>query len=353
MEQRDNLIIVVDAGHGGWDNGASWEGRLEKDDNLRLALAVQKQLKTQKNVTVIMTRDTDVFVELSERADIANNAGANIFISLHRNSYIEPTPITNGVENWIYLTAPEHTERAAIIVLNEVVKVGVQNNRGVKRGNYYVVRRTLMPSMLLEMGYIINEEDNRLFDEKLTDYARAIAVGILCFFGLEFSTETLPPSPEIPPWPPSPEIPAGPLFPLCPACPSAGSSSALVKEAQRSLNMNFGSDILIDGLFGPLTRAAAVRALQIVINRQCGVYVEVDGVFGPETMAAIPEIREGDRGEGALLVQILLALNGYDAGGLDGIFGPKTKTALQIFQRDHYLIPDGIAGRDTITMLLK
>ena len=75
----NNLLIVVDAGHGGWDNGASWNGRLEKDDNLRLALEVQRQLLAQ-GVPVLMTRDTDVFVPLADRVQMANDANASLFI---------------------------------------------------------------------------------------------------------------------------------------------------------------------------------------------------------------------------------------------------------------------------------
>ena len=175
--EANNLLVVIDAGHGGYDNGAAFEGRLEKDDNLRLALAVQKQLEAM-GLGVLMTRTEDIFIPLPERADIANQAGADLFVSLHRNSYTEHTPSSHGVENIIYLTAPKAAEHMAQTVLAEVVQVGVQGDRGVTRGNYYVLRRTTMPAMLLEMGFIIDPEDNRLFDEKLEDYAAAIARGI-------------------------------------------------------------------------------------------------------------------------------------------------------------------------------
>jgi len=175
-------IIAVDAGHGGWDNGASYEGRLEKNDNLRLALEVEKALKSQ-GFSVVMTRSEDVFIPLEERSKIANEAGADLFISLHRNSYEEQTPSANGVENYIYLTAPKDTtERAAWNVLDWVVYVGVQTNRGVKRGDYSVLRRTTMPAMLLEVGYIINHCDNIMFDMHLQAYSNAIARGVKQYF---------------------------------------------------------------------------------------------------------------------------------------------------------------------------
>ena len=167
-------LFAIDAGHGGYDNGASYEGRLEKDDNLRLALAVRDEL-IRLGQDVVMTRDTDVFVPLDERANIANNAGADLFISLHRNSYPEQLPTANGVENYIYTYATDENERMARIVLDRVVAVGVQRDRGVSRANFAVLRYAEMPSMLLEMGFINNEEDNRLFDENLQAYAQAIA----------------------------------------------------------------------------------------------------------------------------------------------------------------------------------
>jgi len=100
MVNKEKILIVIDPGHGGWDNGASWEGRLEKDDNLRLGLAVGDQLAVM-GIPFLMTRDTDVFVTLADRATMANEAGANLFVSLHRNSYPEQTPSAMGVENFI------------------------------------------------------------------------------------------------------------------------------------------------------------------------------------------------------------------------------------------------------------
>ena len=191
--RKEELLVVVDPGHGGWDNGASWEGRLEKDDNLKLGLHVRDKLIAQ-GVPVLMTRDSDVYVTLADRASMANEAGADLFVSLHRNSYPEQIPTAIGVENYIYLTAPEEpTGRAAQLVLDSVVQVGVQADRGVSRGDYYVLRRTQMPAMLLEMGFINNDIDNQLFDEHLVDYAGAIVRGIMQYFGLPFAEAADPP----------------------------------------------------------------------------------------------------------------------------------------------------------------
>jgi len=168
--------IVIDAGHGGSDSGAVFGGRREKDDTLRLALAVQQLLQAQGQ-RVIMTRSTDVFVPLAERSAISNRNNANIFVSIHRNSSTNTT--ANGVENYIFTTAPTVDMMYAHNVLNEVVNAGVQNNRGVIRGNFAVLRNTNAPAMLLEMGFISNARDNQLFDQNFNAYAAAIARGIM------------------------------------------------------------------------------------------------------------------------------------------------------------------------------
>ena len=166
--------IVIDAGHGGYDPGAVFGTRKEKDDNLRLALAVQRRLEKQN---VIMTRSTDVLVPLYQRSTIANQSNADIFVSIHRNA--SQSSSANGMENYVHTTAPETDVLYAQNVLREIVKAGVQTNRGVIRANFSVLRHTLAPAMLLEIGFITNARDNQLFDQNFDAYAAAIAHGIM------------------------------------------------------------------------------------------------------------------------------------------------------------------------------
>lgn len=168
--------IAVDAGHGGADPGAVFEGRKEKDDNLRLALAVGELLKN-KGIDVIYTRTEDVYQTPFQKATIANEAGADYFVSLHRNS--SPTPNQySGVETLVYDDSGIKAEMAGNIN-DELEKVGF-NNLGVKeRPGLVVLRRTKMPAVLVEAGFINNTEDNRLFDERFDDIAKGIADGIL------------------------------------------------------------------------------------------------------------------------------------------------------------------------------
>ena len=168
--------VVIDAGHGGHDFGATLGSRLEKDDNLRLALAVQQILLNQGQ-RVIMTRSTDVFIPLAERSAISNNNNADLFVSIHRNSATNSA--ANGVDNFISTTASATAALYASNVLSEVVNAGVQNNGGVIRANFAVLRNTRAPAMLLEVGFISNARDNQLFDQNFNAYAEAIARGIM------------------------------------------------------------------------------------------------------------------------------------------------------------------------------
>lgn len=173
-------VVCIDAGHGGKDNGSNSGQRMEKDDNLRIAQAVADYLRTQ-GASVVMTRTDDVFLELSERCEIANGQGADYFVSLHRND-----GDGKGVEVWVYSGAGEETGAMAERILTGLDAAGIQENRGVRRGtqgsdseNYYINAHVGMPSCIVELGFIGNAHDNQLFDEKLEEYAAAIGDAIL------------------------------------------------------------------------------------------------------------------------------------------------------------------------------
>ena len=182
--------IVLDPGHGGSDPGAVNGARLEKNDNLNLALAVQRRLAALGQ-HVVMTRSTDVFIPLAERSAISNRVNPDMFVSIHRNA--AASSAANGVENFIYINPSPIEIQYAQTVLDEVVNAGVQSNRGVKRGNFAVLRNTRAPAMLLEMGFITNTRDNQLFDQNFNAYAEAITKGILRALGIS-QGPSLPPS---------------------------------------------------------------------------------------------------------------------------------------------------------------
>ena len=168
--------VMIDAGHGGYDNGASFEGRTEKNDTLNLALAVGNILENN-GVDVLYTRTTDVYQSPSEKADIANRSDAAYFISIHRNSSTEPETYS-GIQTLVYADAGI----PALLSDNinqELEKVGFTNLGTEVRPNLAVLRRTNMPAALLEVGFINTEQDNRIFDLKFPEVAQAIADGIL------------------------------------------------------------------------------------------------------------------------------------------------------------------------------
>lgn len=182
-ENETGLLVCIDAGHGGKDNGSDYQKRLEKDDNLKLAQAVAAYLK-EKDVQVIMTREEDVFLSLEERCNAANEKQADYFVSLHRND-----GDGNGVETWVSSSASDETAALAQNIMSNLSAAGIQRNRGVKKGtqksesgNYYVNLHTDMPSCIVEMGFMNNATDNKLFDEKLEQYAAAIGDAVLATY---------------------------------------------------------------------------------------------------------------------------------------------------------------------------
>lgn len=168
--------IMLDAGHGGRDPGAVYQGRREKDDTLRLTLAVGEILQNN-GIDVEYTRTTDVYESPYEKAMEANNAGVDFFVSIHRNSY--PTDnVVSGVESLVYDLSGIKLKMAENI--NEQLEMVGFVNRGVKaRPNLVVLKRTKMPAVLVEAGFINSNVDNQLFDDNFEDIAQAIATGIL------------------------------------------------------------------------------------------------------------------------------------------------------------------------------
>jgi N-acetylmuramoyl-L-alanine amidase len=174
--------IVVDAGHGGYDNGAVYNGRLEKDDNLDLALAVGEIL-ANNGIDVLFTRIDDTYVSPLERAYMANAEDADLFVSIHRNSSATPNTYS-GVQTLVY----DETGVKNIIAENinqELEALGFTNLGVDVRTDLAVLRRTDMPSLLVEAGFLNTDSDNQIFDERFNDIAYGIASGILDGLGEE------------------------------------------------------------------------------------------------------------------------------------------------------------------------
>ena len=168
--------IALDAGHGGSDPGAVYKGRQEKDDTLDLTLAVGDILK-KNGIDVYYTRTTDEYETPFKKATDANNSGANLFVSIHRNSSENPNQYS-GVETLVYSDTGLKAEVARNIN-NQLEDAGFKNLGVDERKNLVVLKRTKMPAVLVEAGFINNDKDNYLFDEEFDSIAQAIADGIL------------------------------------------------------------------------------------------------------------------------------------------------------------------------------
>ncbi len=202
-------IICIDPGHCDKFAGASNGSRREENDNLRMALAVEKYLVsfghrvylTRRTGANLDSRNADL--DLDARPLCANKVKADYFISIHRNSYADAK--ASGIEGWIYSKADANVTKIAQSVLSECIKVAPVANRGIKKGytghpewDYAVNRISTMPSMLLELLFIKNNSDNAIYDANFEAYAKAIAVGICKGLGVNY-TPAIPAKPTVAP----------------------------------------------------------------------------------------------------------------------------------------------------------
>ncbi len=224
--QKKEFIVVLDAGHGGHDPGnIGIERAKEKDIALKIVLQVGRLLEKKSNIEVVYTRKTDVFVNLWERGDIANKMDADLFVSIHCNSWHTKTP--NGIETYVLglsgneknfavakaenkvilleenyeekykgfdpnspesfigltLMQEEYLDQSiqlASIVQNNLIKELKGKNRGVKQNRFVVLYQTYMPSILIEGGFLSSPIDYKYMNsvkgqEKMS---RAIFNGI-------------------------------------------------------------------------------------------------------------------------------------------------------------------------------
>ncbi|WP_284693989.1 N-acetylmuramoyl-L-alanine amidase [Paraclostridium ghonii] len=174
--KRDYYKVFVDAGHGGIDSGANGFGKNEAQLNLEVAKKVEQKLK-EKNIQVEMSRETNEFVELGERARLANNYGADVFVSIHQNS--ADAESANGIETYCHPDKKVYSPLALEIQNNAIAQTGARN-REVKYSNLAVLRESNMPSALFESGFISNKtEYNKLIDPSYQDkLATGIADGV-------------------------------------------------------------------------------------------------------------------------------------------------------------------------------
>lgn len=319
------MKVFIDPGHGGADSGASGNGIREKNIVLDIGKKLQSKLEKYPDIQVRLSRTTDQYVTLTQRANNANAWNADLFISIHINA-----GGGTGFESYIFNgNVSSRTKDAQTMIHEEIIgQIGVVD-RGKKTANFAVLRQTNMPAILTEMLFIDAKADaDKLRDSQFINKAvTGYELGILRFFGLERSSAEG-------------------------GRPKPTKSDLFIRQVQQFV-VDYGYNITIDGIAGPQTKQGLIKVLQAELNKQFGKGLIIDGILGPKTSAALVTVRKGARGNITKVLQALLYINGFNPGPFDGIFGEQTYKAVQDYQRSNKLSVDGIPGRVTWTALLK
>ncbi len=154
--EEEGWTVVLDAGHGGKDVGTEVGKVYEKNINLSVVKLMQEILEEQ-GVNVVMTRDTDVFLQLQERVDIANEEAADLFVSIHCNSYEDDSSI-KGLECY-YPEGSEPGEEYAKYLMEVIKQCKDISSRSYREETYYVTEHTEAPAILVEMGFMTNASE--------------------------------------------------------------------------------------------------------------------------------------------------------------------------------------------------
>ena len=174
---KDGLVVVIDAGHGGKDQGCAYGEMLEKDINLKLALLLRDELESA-DVNVEMTRDDDTFVYLNRRVEAAENAGADAYISIHVDSYPGDSSIEGITVH--YQKGASGGKTLATNLHDELQDSAITTIRKTMESDLYVLRNTSMPAALVEVGFLTNKSDRRNLQSEtfLEELAKQLCGGI-------------------------------------------------------------------------------------------------------------------------------------------------------------------------------
>ena len=171
-QPREYYKVFIDAGHGGSDPGALGFGYRESDLNLQIAKKIESKLKS-RGIDVKMSRSSDIYYSLSERAEMANDYGADAFVSIHQNS--AESASANGIETY-YNRNKEEEKPLSNDVQTQVINKTGATNRGVKNAEFTVLVKSNMISALVECGFISNESEVKNLSD--SDYQDKLATGI-------------------------------------------------------------------------------------------------------------------------------------------------------------------------------
>ncbi len=182
IPKKSKPTVILDPGHGGSDEGAKIRALFEKKLTLRTALIVKKELE-KMGYHVVLTRWRDIYTPLPKRVDIANQRKPSIFVSIHFNS--SKAAAAKGIEIFYYQSKQKDqrstsSKNLASAILDQLVMQTAASSRGVKQGNFHVIRETEMPAVLVEGGFLTNAEERKLITTNgyLEKLAKGIAKGI-------------------------------------------------------------------------------------------------------------------------------------------------------------------------------
>ena len=188
------LKFFFDPGHGGRDPGAIGSNSKEAENVLKVALALEKKLKAQGH-EVKLSRRTDTYLTLTQRANLANAWGADVFISLHDNSGVNKS--ATGFETFIFNGQVSANTIKLQQHMHKTIAKGIGlRDRGLKRANFAVLRQTEMPALLIEYGFISNLNDEKVIAFEIEKQARLTMDGINSYLGVKTKPVIATPAPK-------------------------------------------------------------------------------------------------------------------------------------------------------------
>lgn len=245
--------------------------------------------------------------ELATEVALANASGAGLFVAVHLNA-----GGGTGTEVWHYTGNDTGYTHAARLSANIASALDLRNRGAKSTSALYVIRRTIMPAVLIETCFVDRYEDWRAWND--TTWDKLVSSVVHAFDGSETASATAP-------------VPSD-------------YTMHTVSDIQQWLNENYSASLDVDGSAGPLTRMACVKAAQRIVGVTC------DGDFACASANAWGGVAYGDVGTKVKVMQAMLVLRGYSVGecGLDGSCGNATTAAIKAYQRDHGLTDDGSCG---------
>lgn len=326
-------FYAVDMGHCPKSTGAN--GYLnELTEDRKIGAALIKELQARGHKVIDVTPADSASEWLTGRANRANAAGADFFVSIHLNA-------GGGTGTEVLTTTNSGAKTEAARVSATLAKALGLRDRGRKnRDNVTVIKKTKMPAMLVEVCFVDTKQDAEAYWKLGAEgVALAIANGLLNENASKTSVATTV---------------ANKVQSV--VKPAASNKAASyddtpddVKEVQTYMNKKYNSGLAVDGDFGKLTKAAIVKEVQKLIG------TTADGMFGKNSKAAWGSrcIKKGSKGELVRLVQMMLVCRGYSIGsaGADADCGSKTVAAIKRYQQKNGLSADGVCGKNTAAKL--